>query len=331
MEWSRAASVECGGTVGAGCVVAPGLVLTAYHVVEPAAGLEDEPITVQLLSEGADGPAAQAELAWHRGDAALLSFRPQDLGQEFAPVRWGELTCVNPPVPPKCSAVGMPRAAVRSDHSGAGRGYRAEHMVTGCINVVDNAARTYSLQVDREPPEDSPGARSPWQGMSGAGVFCDDLLIAVITEDPGGWSNARLEALPVRHLLDDRRFCALVGNASGIPPVLEPADLDALFDHRPQPAPAASYLLSPRSEVVPFTGLDREMTRLVDWCTATTRTVDVAVVHGPGGIGKTRLAVELARRISERRPEAEQIPGDLDVPWSAGFLQLDMAARDSPP
>ncbi len=326
MEWSRAVSVECAGTVGAGCVVAPGLVLTAHHVVAPAEEWEDEPVTVRPLSQGGDGPAAQAEVAWHYRDAALLSVRPHDLGQEFAPVRWGELTCINPPQSPKCSAVGLPRAAVRGDRQGAGSGYRAEHMVAGVINVVDNAARTYSLQVDREPPDDSAGAGSPWQGMSGAGVFCDDLLIGVIIEDPGGWNNARLEALPVRRLLDDRRFHALVANASGMAPVLEPADLDVLFDHRPQPAAAASYLLSPRSEVVPFTGLDREMTRLVDWCTSAARTVDVAVVHGPGGVGKTRLAVELARRVSERRPEAEQEAGSPDMPWTAGFLQLDTAA-----
>lgn len=266
MEWNRTASVEYAGTVGAGCVVAPGLVLTAYHVVEPVEGREDEPITVQILSEGADGPVLRAEVAWHRKDVALLSCRADELGRDFAPVRWGELTCINPPQPPRCSAVGLPRAAMRHDRTweAAGGRYRVEHMVTGRINVVDNAARTYSLQVDREPPQDSAGADSPWQGMSGAGVFCHDLLIGVITKAPRGWNNARLEAVPVRCLLDDRRFCALVGKESGIPPALEPADLDGVFDHRPEPAPAASYLLSPRSEVVPFSGLDTEMTSLAD-------------------------------------------------------------------
>jgi hypothetical protein len=70
-------------------VVAPGLVLTAYHVVQPVDGLEDAPIVVRVMDGGAEGPRVVAELAWHRWDAALLSFRPLDLGREFAPVRGG--------------------------------------------------------------------------------------------------------------------------------------------------------------------------------------------------------------------------------------------------
>ncbi|CAM5609874.1 trypsin-like peptidase domain-containing protein [Streptomyces aurantiogriseus] len=328
MGWDRAASVEYAGGVGAGCVVAPGLVLTAYHVVRPVVGLEDAPVVVRVMDGGAEAGRAVAEVIWHRGDAALLACRPQDLGGEFAPVRWGELTCVRPAMPPECSAVGRPLAGVRRVQGscvGEDRWYRAEHVVTGRINVVDNASRTYSLQVDRQPPQDLEGAASPWQGMSGAGVFCDDLLIGLVTTAPTGWGHGRLDALPVRELLDDRQFCALVQQACGTWPRLEPADLDPLFEGHPQPVAAASYLLSPHSEVVPFVGLATELTRLSDWCT-TGPTVSVAVVHGPGGVGKTRLAVELARRVSQRRPEAEHAAGGPAVPWSAGFLQLDPQA-----
>ncbi|OEV07388.1 hypothetical protein AN218_29380 [Streptomyces nanshensis] len=150
-------------------------------------------------------------------------------------------------------------------------------------------------------------------------MFCQDLLLGVITDEPAGWNSGRLEALPVRRLLDDRGFCDLVEQASQARPRLEAADLARLFDCPPQPAAAASYLLSPRSEIVDFTGLDAELTTLLDWC-ASGRTVDSAVVQGPGGIGKTRLAVELARRLSERRPDAEHLPQNPDIPWCAGFL-----------
>jgi hypothetical protein len=203
--------------------------------------------------------------------------------------------------------VGLPLAALRRIYgAGAGdRWYRGEHVATGRINVVDNASRTYSLQVE-SVPQDIRGAGSPWVGMSGAGVFCDEVLIGLAADALDGWGNGRLDVLPVRQLLDDRQFCSLIHSAAGTWPRLEPADLDALFDTSPLPAAASSYLLSPRSEVVSFTGLATEMTELVDWC-RTGKTVDVAVVHGPGGVGKTRLAVELARRVSDRRPEVERL------------------------
>jgi hypothetical protein len=330
--WNRAASVEHAGTVGSGCVVAPGLILSAYHVVQPTEGPEDGPIMVRVMDDGAEGPRVAAELAWHRWDVALLSCRPQDLGREFAPVRWGELTCARPaPAPPQCEAVGLPLAAQRRIYGPGSPGgrYRGEHVAKGRINVVDNASRTYSLQVE-QAPQDIRGAHSPWQGLSGAGVFYDEVLIGVVTEALHGWGNGRLDALPVRRLLDDRQFCTLIHDAAGTWPRLEPADLDALFDTSPLPAAASSYLLSPRSEVVSFTGLAREMTQLVDWC-RTSKAVDVAVVHGPGGVGKTRLAVELTRRMSDRRPEAERLADDPEAPWSAGFLHLDLPAQQPSP
>ncbi|GAA0587638.1 hypothetical protein [Streptomyces crystallinus] len=319
MSWNRTVSVEYRDSVGAGCVVAPGVILTARHLAAPHPGLDAEPRRVRLLSR-APGPKTRAEVAWHRGDAALLRCRPQDLGETFAPVRWGELTCTKPVPVPECSAVGLPRAAVRRgpDATGAERPYRAPAAVTGRIHVVDNASHTYSLRIDGRPPEGEAGS-SPWQGISGAGVFCEDLLLGLVTAEPSGWNHGRLEAVPVRQLLDDRGFCDIIEQAAGTRPRLEAADIDGLFDNPPQPASAASYLLSPRSETVEFTGLDTELSALWEWSTSS-RTVDVAVVHGPGGIGKTRMATELARRLSERRPEAEEARDGREVPWTAGFL-----------
>lgn len=321
--WERAVSVEYAGRAGVGCVVAPGVILTARSVVEQSDGSGHEPRLVRVLNGGSEWPQAPAEVAWRRGDTALLRCRPRDLGQEFGPVRWGELTCTKPDVAPECSAVGVPQAAIRGNGTGVGeRGdaYRELHGAPVRIDVVDSTSRTYGLQLDRQPPQYAQELQSPaWQGMSGAAVFCSDLLMGMVTHVPAGGGHGWLEAVPARQLLEDRGFCDIVGEASGARPRLEAADLDGLFDGLPQPVAAASYLLSPRAEVVDFVGLDAEMSALSDWCGGP-QAVDVAVVQGNSGVGKTRLGVELVRRLSERRPESEYAPDGPDVPWTAGFL-----------
>src|SRR5690349_6942028 len=67
-----------------------------------------------------------------------------------------------------------------------------------------------------------------------------------------------------------------------------PADTTAL---RGQP----SQLLLARNQVVPFIEREREVERLDDWLLLPDR-MSALLVHGPGGIGKTRLAAEFARR-----------------------------------
>ncbi|MFE6866778.1 tetratricopeptide repeat protein, partial [Kitasatospora sp. NPDC057692] len=71
-------------------------------------------------------------------------------------------------------------------------------------------------------------------------------------------------------------------------------------------------LLRPEHEVVPFQAR-AELTVLTTWCrsVAEGRHTGVAVVHGVGGAGKTRLALELAERLAERHG------------WYAGYLRKD--------
>jgi tetratricopeptide (TPR) repeat protein len=65
-------------------------------------------------------------------------------------------------------------------------------------------------------------------------------------------------------------------------------------------------LLDPRREVVGFLGRDEELAALVAWC-EDDHSCGLRLVTGPGGVGKTRLAVELADRMRELGWKTERV------------------------
>jgi hypothetical protein len=89
---------------GSGALVAPGLVLTAYHVACP--GGDRQPVTVRDKI----GHAAEATIAWADAelDAGLLQTDRNVLGAGLPVARWGELTCDYPDARPVCSMTASP-------------------------------------------------------------------------------------------------------------------------------------------------------------------------------------------------------------------------------
>ena len=77
--------------------------------------------------------------------------------------------------------------------------------------------------------------------------------------------------------------------------------------------PSPSQLLMPTYEVVKFyrPGRAAELAELDAWCSSGGE-VRVRLIHGPGGYGKTRLAIEWTRELRERG-------------WAAGFLRAGAA------
>jgi tetratricopeptide (TPR) repeat protein len=65
----------------------------------------------------------------------------------------------------------------------------------------------------------------------------------------------------------------------------------------PEGGPAG--LLDPRRGLVDFTGRERELADLISWC-EDGRARSARLVTGPGGVGKTRLSVELCVRLRPR-------------------------------
>jgi AAA ATPase domain len=58
-----------------------------------------------------------------------------------------------------------------------------------------------------------------------------------------------------------------------------------------------SLLLRPEKQIIDFIGRRQELADLVAWCQGDTAK-RLRLVTGPGGVGKTRLAIELCRRLS---------------------------------
>lgn len=110
--------------------------------------------------------------------------------------------------------------------------------------------------------------------------------IAGIAERQTIYFRSRFESSDLRHLVDALRETV---------PELSANRLFAT----PEPAPPGSVaaLLLPEYGVVPFTGRATELAALNDWINGPDR-LSIALLTGPGGVGKTRLAEELAAEMS---------------------------------
>ena len=80
--------------------------------------------------------------------------------------------------------------------------------------------------------------------------------------------------------------------------------LRGIFERTPPQSWAR--LLDPRRELVGFVGRTDELTALAAWCEGDD-TDRLRLVTGPGGVGKTRLGVELAERMKKRGWASERI------------------------
>ncbi|GGW85054.1 hypothetical protein CP966_33705 [Streptomyces galilaeus] len=167
-------------------------------------------------------------------------------------------------------------------------------------------SKLYALEVDGAVPTDVKN----WQGLSGAGVFCNGVLIGLARLVDRQWDRI-LMVLPLSHLLAADGFTAAVAAHTGMSPRLQPADLRPLMDTSPDPTLSSTYLLDPHSQVTELTGVSELVQRIEQWCKGTDR-VDVAAVTGLGGTGKSRLVTEVLHRLTTT-------PGN-QRPWSGGFL-----------
>ncbi|WP_165502675.1 tetratricopeptide repeat protein [Actinomadura fibrosa] len=311
-------SVKCSGT---GYLVGPSLVLTCRHVLVNACAEHAEragtsqgcgqcDIWPQLqvrIGQPVDEPAGEAGgggpepvrvgawLLWEHPsqDVALLRLAsPVPGAREWSPVRWGRLVTG---ATQRYNGLGFPRLARYADKT------RFIEPLAGEVNQLSRDPDGFALN-QTHGPRDDPSAASPWVGVSGAAVFVESWLLAVVTVDDRR-SHNRLRAIPVTRCLQDPEFVRLVAADGGFEPVPEPVELAEVLQARPAARAATpGSLLAAAAEAVPFQGRVDHLRGLALWrdggpadaVGGGAAGVSVRLVTGEGGQGKTRLARRFA-------------------------------------
>ncbi|WP_048552891.1 S1 family peptidase, partial [Nostocoides japonicum] len=284
--------------LGSGLLVTDDLVLTAAHVVFDA----DGPMPVEASLPGSAAPLA-GEVVWPlpRGDVDVALVRvtgAHHLPDRGRSPRWGRFTtsrtgqCVD--------AAGFP-AVLKEGPS------RVSYQLVGHLNPQGAQGLGRHLVSVEDPPADpGPGRPSPWEGMSGAAVFCGPVLVGVIVIDTPGFARDLLTAVPADTVLTDPMARELLGLDAGARSVeLEPLMVRAAGLQRPA---SPAQLVRAEQGVISFVGRSRELRQLEAWCLSPAE-FGAQVIVGPGGRGKTRLAQFLVARATS-----------IDEELLAGFL-----------
>ncbi|GGM45647.1 TIR domain-containing protein [Dactylosporangium sucinum] len=127
--------------------------------------------------------------------------------------------------------------------------------------------------------------------LDGAERLTRDMLppsIAGIADRQTVYFRSRFEAPDLRHLVDSMREAVPALSANHLLVTPEP----------PAPGSVAALLL-PEHAVVPFAGRTAEISALQHWLDGPDQ-LSIALLTGPGGVGKTRLAQKLATGLSGR-------------------------------
>ena len=249
----------------------------------------------------------EAELAW-RGeqcDAALLRLIPAPSGGDPA----GPLGQIGGGDRVPCRALGFPFA--QSKEQGAVRD--TEDLAGEIAPLTGRESGLLTVHVAGSVPAADSSGHSPWEGMSGAALFSGPLIVGVIVIDPARFGTDRLEAIPSPRWWRSPAFARCLSAIAGqaLASGGRRCGCDAWVAARPVPAVAvqgdaaalrrggSSFLLAAEYGIVPFHGRRENLEELGRWCEGESG-LEIALVHGPGGTGKTRLAAELCRHAQTR-------------------------------
>ncbi len=294
--WSPASG--SGWHTGSGYLIAGRLLLTAAHAV-PTDGVQ-----VRLLEEEALWEARVLCRGDGLLDAALLEITDPDFEpMAHRPTRFGRIVSSAPGI--HCEAVGFPDTTRVFEGPEVFRD--SEHLTARLNPLTRRKQRLLDLRLDNWP-DHAPENPSRWSGMSGAGVWCGELLVGLVAWDTPGFGQRRLSAVPLSALAEQPGFRHLVERHTDRTLRLEPVELkDLLSPCFPAQGPASpAALLRAEHEVVPFSGREATLRQLTDWCRLPAP-LSAWLVTGPGGQGKSRLA----RRLNELMSEEGWVTGQV--------------------
>ncbi|MEU7824821.1 tetratricopeptide repeat protein [Catellatospora sp. NPDC049133] len=289
------------------------MLLTCAHAVGPVGS------RVRVFRP-ADQPQFDAVVVWRgtsggRDDGALVAVDdPRWTSTPDVAVRWGRTATFLPRL--SCATWGVPDA-VQVPGVGGREPVEAAQL-SGTLSPGDGIARDrYMVDLHGAVPDEWDGRRSAWGGLSGAALFCGELLVGVVAGAVKGWGNRRLTATPAYALHAAPGFTAVLNeHAAGA--VLEPVEFQDIVEpsaaeHPGAGLPSPAGLLLARRAVVPFYGRTDLLARLQRWTDGAG--VAAWLIHGPGGQGKTRLGRQLSDHLS-------------NAGWVVAWLLPGAAAED---
>ena len=299
------ASGPTGGQNGSGYAIGERLVLTAAHVLSQAGLVIDSEADVCLLGSTS---WVSALVVWLDSDldAALLRVDAAARWPALAMsvLRWGELAGNEPVL---AAAIGFPWSQQRPDGI-----HDTEHAVGFVPPGTGTQTGSLHVSVVSSAPLPRPDGKSPWAGMSGAGLVVGPYLVGIVVVDPARYGTDRLVVVPVARLLADPTFATALGDPVEVTQVgarwrLEYAtgrSVTLAPPYRPLPrglnvTAVRQQLLFPGYNVVPFAGREHLVEALADWCTERDAPgLEVRTITGGGGSGKTRLAAQVCLRVA---------------------------------
>ncbi|MCX4669670.1 serine protease [Streptomyces sp. NBC_01381] len=191
------------GRRGSGYRVGNGCVLTAAHVVAGPVASVRVRFDADLAGEwSAD---VRVVLIAEAVDIALLEIMGAPQGPTVEHPRYEGVPKAD--VVLRFSALGFPRFKLRNDSmrlldDGSPSQYRDSCHLTGTISVLSNRREgTLELAV-LAPGTDPERGHSPWEGMSGAAVWCEGAIVGVVSAHHRGEGSGRLAASRVERWYD---------------------------------------------------------------------------------------------------------------------------------
>lgn len=305
--------VEAGGgrRRGSGYRIAPGLILTAGHVVADATAV------VVRCDADRDGEwSAPAHLAWAGRDtdlAVLSVVAPATAPAHVERARFGRIADDRHGVI-DVHAAGFPLWKRRSRTGGT---FRELHQADGTVAALSNL-RTGTLEITVAPAgaDPDPGA-SPWAGMSGAAVWAGARIIGVVAEHHRTEGAGRLTAVRLDHVL--RRLDAT--ERTELTRLLGLSDRELLPLAEPG-EPPGGRVPDLRVVGVPVAyGIELFKNRTSERDAIARHLSDPAIrmvtITGPRGIGKSALAAKVMDLL-----DRGAWPGTAQGPLPSGLVNL---------